>query len=268
MMIHAKKIDTNKFKENLDYYLNNIFMVYKHIGCSGGTRASTTLDSLGYKHQKLIREKVSKNTFNQKKFVIIVAGDGTTLRVCQHIHNDCLVFTVNNHPLITEGFLTRATVDNLNSKFNNIVKGKFKIRPLQRLQVKINGKLLSKLALNEVSISARKSYHTFIYNLNKNIEKASGILVSTPIGSTGWLRSTGGKKLSINSNKMVYAIREPYNGRIYKVKKKSDIVDNFTFKALVPGIIVFDSVEKEFKFNKDDIIEVSYSDNPIYFVEP
>jgi NAD kinase len=256
-----------RFQDNIKEYLNNILVVYKHAGCSGCVRVSEMLDSLGYKHKKILRDKVTKNDFKDKKLVIIVAGDGTTLRTCQKISNDCLVFTVNNHPLITEGFLTRADVDNFTKKFNKIIKGNFKVRLLPRLEARINGELLPQIALNEISISTEKPYHTLIYDFKKNIEKASGILISTPIGSTAWLLSAGGKKLSLNSDKMAYVIREPYRGKIYKVRNRSGITNNFKVKAISKGVLVFDSVEKEHYFKSEDTIEVSFSDSPIYFVE-
>ncbi|MFT4297906.1 MAG: hypothetical protein ACMXX5_01820 [Candidatus Woesearchaeota archaeon] len=255
-------------KNKIQDYLKKIIVIYKYESCAGCAQVCNTLDSLNLKYKKILRDKAAPQDFKNKSFVIIVAGDGTTLRTCQKIKNECLILTVNSSPLTTEGFLTRAKIDNFHKKFSNIIKGNFKIEKIPKLKVKVNNKILPKRAINEVLISTKSPYHTFIYDLNENIEKSTGILVSTPIGSTGWAKSAGGKVMKPNSKKMQFVIREPYNGRIYKVKKKYGIVDSFKVKAISPGIIVFDSVENEFHFKKEDIIEVIYSKETLNFINP
>jgi len=187
--------------------------------------------------------------------------------MCQHIKNDSLVLGVNSDLKRSEGYLTRATEKDFARKIKKLIKGKAKIRKLSRLEVKINGKKLPILALNETSFSKTKPYLTFTYKLKGNIEKASGILVATPIGTTAWAKSTGGKVLKPGSKKMEFIIREPYVGKIYKIKKKYAAVDSFTFKTISKGIIVFDSVSKEYHFNRGDTISVSLSKHPINLIE-
>ena len=248
-------------------HLNNIFIIYKHEGCNACRIVGSILNKLGYKYKKKLRNNISKKDFNKDMLVIVIGGDGTTLKACSFIDDGSIVFSVNSYPRLTEGFLTRANVINFRLRFLKLVRGEARIRQLPRIEAKINEKSLSTLALNEVSISSPKPYLTMIYEMSKNIEKASGIIISTAIGSTAWMHSAGGKKMPISSRKLQYIIREPYNGRIYKVKKPNSIVDQFKVKALCEGIIVFDGSSIEYHFKKNDHILVQRSQNTLNFVD-
>lgn len=254
----------SKQKEIID----DILVIYKHETCAVCNKIVSILDQLSFSHEKKLRSNVTDADFDKKRLAIVVAGDGTILRTCQHIRNDSMLLGVNNNPKSTEGFLTRATVADFKSKFQKIISGKAKCIQLPRLEVRINGDVLPYVALNEVSISRKEPYHTFVHELAGNVEKASGILVSTPIGSTAWSKSAGGKQMPLASTKMQFVIREPYAGKIYHVKKRSGVVDHFKVKALCNGIIVFDSISMEFPFNEEDIIEVSFSKYKLNFLAP
>lgn len=249
-------------------YLKDIIIVYKAENCGACNQISDILKKFDYTHEKKPREKITPTDFKKNRLAITAGGDGTLLKTCQNIRNDSLVLGVNSNLMLSEGYLTRAKVDNFMQKFRNLITGKAKIIKLPRLEVKINDKTLPYLALNEISISKLKPYLTFIYNLKGNVEKATGILVSTPIGTTAWAGSSGGKRLPLRSKKMEFVIREPYKGKIYSVKNKFGIVDNFTVQALSDGIIVFDSIGKEYPFKKKDTITVTFSDHKLNLIEP
>ena len=252
----------------INKYLDDILVVYKHASCAACNQVSDALKEFGYKHTKKLREKVKPSDFKKPRQVIVVAGDGTLLRTCQSITNDSPVLGVNSDPIFTEGWLTRANVSNFPKKFQRILNKKSKVLHLPRLEVRINGKKLPGLALNEVSISREKTYLTFMHELNGSVERSTGILVSTPIGSTAWCKSAGGKKLKLSCRKMEYVIREPYKGTIYKVKKRYGLVNSFRMKSIMDGLIVFDSVNKEYPFKREDEITVDFSDKKINLLEP
>ncbi|MCB9359362.1 NAD(+)/NADH kinase [Candidatus Woesearchaeota archaeon] len=254
-------------KKQLDQYLKNILVVYKHEHCEACAMVSEILNRLGYKHRSKAREKVTPKDLLKRALVIIVGGDGTTLRTCQKIRNDCIVFSVNSNPMLTEGYLTRTKFDDFEKRFKQFAEGKAKIRELPRLQVHVNGKKIPGLAVNEVSISRDKPYLMYLYDLDKNVEKSTGIIISTPIGSTAWVKSAGGKKLPIDSRKMEFVIREPYFGRIYRAKKRVGIVDELEFKSISDGIVVFDSINREYSVKTDDMIKITYSHKKILFTE-
>jgi NAD kinase len=134
-------------------YLKNIFIVYKHDKCATCNMVCQLLKSLGYKSRKKLRDNIIESDFKKPGLVIVVGGDGTTLKVCQMIRNESIVFSVNSFPRKTEGYLTSAKPHDFMSKFKRFMRGNVKIMEFPRIKVKVNNKVLPYVAVNEVSIS-------------------------------------------------------------------------------------------------------------------
>ena len=106
-----------------------------------------------------------------------------------------------------------------------IIKNKFKIKKLPRLEAHIDGSRINSYALNEFYIGARKGYHAakYMIELNgvKERHKSSGVLVATPAGSYAWASACFSKRLPLNSKNFQFVVREPYEGKVfrgYKIK--------------------------------------------------
>ena len=212
------------------------------------------------------RDKLNKSLVKGKDLVITLGGDGTFLRTAQYVDRT-LMFGVNFNPKLKEGFLLSADLKNFDRAFDRIVKGKYKIKKLNRLQAKINNKTLKELALNEIFIGSRKTYCVSRYIIEikgkKEFQKSSGVIVGTATGSHAWLKSAGGKILPISSDKMEFFVREPYVGRVTKEKLKKGVLDRnqkvVVYSKMNDGLVVFDSLSKEYKFNEGDKVVVSMS---------
>jgi len=178
------------------------------------------------------RSRLNKSAFRNKNLIIAVGGDGTFLRT---------------DPDRKEGFFMSSCKNDFDKKFKMFLKNKFYIEKLTRLKSRINKKEICP-ALNEVFIGNKIPYKTSHYKVfldHKNEEqKSSGIIVSTGAGSNAWLKSAGVKPFSSCSKKF------------YFIKIKSGM-DN--------GIVAVDS-NKEYKFNKGSVIEITISKNPIKLV--
>jgi len=257
-------------KESLSKYLKNILIIYKDEKCECTEFIKKTLKEYKYKSKIKMRDNIVNSDFLKEQLIITIGGDGTALKVAQYIKNNSLLLVVKDNSLLSEGYLSRTSMKNFKDSFEKILKNKFKVRKLPRLEAYINGKLIDNYAINEISISRIKPYQTLMYDLNKNIERATGIIVSTPLGSTGWNLSAGGKKLNLNDKRIQFIIREPYRGRIYKVeKRKGFLKDNkeFKVKIITNGVLSFDSTNNDFNINNNDEIIIKKSNKTLNYIE-
>jgi NAD+ kinase len=130
--------------------------------------------------------------------VIVIGGDGTMLNIAR-------TFAPHQVPMIGVnqgrlGFLTDLTLDNMQDTIATMLEGKFvtEQRLLLTASVMRDGKeIFSGLAFNEVvvhrsSISSMVEFEVridgeYLYN-----QRADGLIVSTPTGSTAYALSAGG----------------------------------------------------------------------------
>lgn len=240
--------------------LNNILVVYtspRSIGQKSTLdKVKSILKKFGICHQAVNRDNLNKNQFKGIDLAIAVGGDGTFLRAAQFIGSQ-LLFGVNSDAKSKEGFFMKSNKGNFEEKFGKIMKGKIKIKKLQRLEAHINSKKIETLALNEFFIGAKKSYHAAKYAIQaggkKEKQKSSGILVTTPTGSYAWAKSCCNKTLQLNSKNYQFVVREPYEGKVFKnYKLKYGILSKNKkiriVSEMLDGILIADSVSREYSF--------------------
>lgn len=221
------------------------------------------------------REKLNKKLFQNKDLILAVGGDGSFLRTSHFIFDKTPIFGVNSDPKFKEGFFMSATKKDFGKKIKKILKGKYKIKKLHRLEAYIGNKRISELALNEFYIASKKQHHTARYFLTlkgkKERQKSSGVLISTAAGSNAWIKSAGGKILPLNSDKFEYLVREPY---CRKVSAKCNLINGILNKnekievifEVGNGVLIVDSLSKEHSFKAGQRIMIKMSKNPLYLV--
>ncbi|MBW2975871.1 NAD(+)/NADH kinase [Candidatus Woesearchaeota archaeon] len=221
------------------------------------------------------RHKLDKKLFKNRDLVIAVGGDGTFLRASHFIFDRTPVFGVNSDPKHKEGFFMASEKDDFEAKLKKILSGNCKAKKLQRLEARINNKTVPELALNEFYIASKKPYHTAVYTLDisgrRERQKSSGILVSAAAGSRAWIKSAGGKILPLESDKFEYLVREPYCGRVSIkcglvngiLRKNENISAVFEFGK---GILIADSLSKEYAFKAGQKVTVRLSKKPLYYI--
>jgi NAD+ kinase len=220
------------------------------------------------------RQKLNSRIFKNKDIIITVGGDGTFLHAAK-FSKDTPILGVCSDLKINEGFFTKACGIDFAKKLTFLLKGKYKITNLMRLEATINKTQKLPLALNEVFIGSKQPYHTSRYTLHisrkKEFQKSSGVIVATPAGSYAWAKSAGGKILPINSKKYQYIVREPYFGRLTKPQLLKGILNpKQTIKIrshIHEGIAVVDSQPDEYMFCDNDIIEIKVSKKPLRMVK-
>ena len=255
--------------------LNNVLIVYTHPAYG---EYKSTLDAVkkalrkyAIRYKLADRDKLKKEQFLGKELIIPVGGDGTFLRAAQFIGNE-LVFGVNADTKNKEGFYMHSDKRDFEHKLKKILDSDFKIKKLPRLSASINNKKIGTLALNEFFVGPKKSYHAAKYtvqiNGDKERQKSSGILVTTPAGSYAWAKACSDKTLPLNSGNCQFVVREPYQGKVFKNYRLKYRVLNKNQKItitseMLDGILIADSVGKEYSLKNGSKAAVKLSGNAL-----
>ena len=130
-------------------------------------------------------------------FLVAVGGDGTILRICMEIpKSDIPLLSVN---MGTKGFLTEVTPEGAREAIDKCLRGEFNLEKCVKISTSIRGESIPD-ALNDVLITASTPSKMLHIEILKdgisalNIH-ADGVLLATPVGSTGYSLSAGGSAL-------------------------------------------------------------------------
>ena len=220
------------------------------------------------------RDKLKREQFQNRDLIISVGGDGTFLRASQFVDNK-LILGVNADVKSKEGFFMSSNKNDFEAVLRKIINDKAKIKNFPRLEACINGQKIATLGLNEFFIGPKKAYHAAKYIIglgnNKERQKSSGILVTTPAGSYAWGKACNTKPMNLNSENFQFVIREPYEGKLFRnYKLKYGILKPNQkikiFSEMLDGIIVADSVGMEHSFKNGNIAIVKLSRMPLKVV--
>lgn len=134
----------------------------------------------------------------QADLIIVAGGDGTLL-------NTARTFVDNNIPILGVnlgrlGFLADVCVEQMLGIVSEVLAGEFtqEQRALLFCEVVHKGRVLSQnLALNDVVVHRREAlkmmeFDVFIDDKFVNNQRADGLIVTTPTGSTAYALSSGG----------------------------------------------------------------------------
>lgn len=153
--------------------------------------------------------------FKAYDLIITVGGDGTFLRAARQITRQ-LVLGINSDPKWSVGKFCTANNHNFPGLLGGVLQGRFKVRRLNRLQLSVPGKKIKMNILNEALICHKNPAAMSRYYLqigkHREEQKSSGIWISSAAGSSGAIRSAGGKILPPDSAYFQYKPRELYRG--------------------------------------------------------
>ena len=254
-----------KLKDVLIVYTHPAYGQYK----STLNAVKKVLKKYSISYKLVDRDKLKEEQFLGKNLVIPVGGDGTFLRASQFVKTQ-LIFGVNADAKNKEGFFMQSDKSNFEPRLKKIMNNKFKIKKLPRLEARIDNHKIWNFALNEFFIGPKKSYHAAKYIVQiknkKERQKSSGILVTTPAGSYAWARACSNKTLPLDSKDYQFVVREPYEGNVFKnYKLKYEVLSKTekvnVYSEMLDGVIVADSVGKEFTFKNGSKAAIKMSNN-------
>jgi NAD+ kinase len=188
--------------------------------------------------------------------IVVVGGDGTFLRASHYANRGQLILGVNSDPADKEGFFACCTRRTFAKKLESVLAGKARTVAMARLESFLGGKKLPP-CLNEIYIGDPKPYRMSYYDVKigsyKECHRTSGLLVAAPAGTYAWALSAGATRLPIGSRKFEVIAREPYIRRLNRQKIRKRILgprqEVEVFSRLKRGIVVVDSISREYSFN-------------------
>ena len=213
-------------------------------------QCSEILDSLGLKimltkdlQNLSIAKKHSvfsdKSILSKADLLISIGGDGTILSCARRFGKENLPLLGINLGRI--GFLADLSTYDLTHQLKQIINGKYIKDKRFFLRATINGDKESKVALNEVvihsgAVAQMIEYEVFLDDLFLYRQKADGLIINTPTGSTAYSLSGGGPIIhpsvnaftllpmfphSLSSNPLLVSHESKIKIKIIESKKKT-----------------------------------------------
>jgi NAD kinase len=197
--------------------------------------------------QVVDRAFVPNFLFGAQDLVVALGQDGLVANVLKYLDGQLLI-GVNPDPARWEGVLLPFTIPQLDAIVPEVFAGRRPVAGVTMAQASLNtGQTL--LGVNDLFIGPKSHgsarYQIRIGELSEN-HSSSGIIVSTGLGSTGWMRSilagaTGiaasvtGKKLAVpgkypfdwDADFLYFSVREPWPSK--------DSAAGITFGQITPG---------------------------------
>ncbi|OWA37925.1 sugar kinase [Saccharibacillus sp. O16] len=236
-------------------------------------QAVETLGMIG-RVQEVEREHVSNFIFGERDVVVVLGQDGLVANTLKYVTHQPLI-GVNPDPQRWDGALLPFTVGELSAVVSDLLRDKRPIKEVRLAQAELNdGQVL--YAVNDLFIG-RRTHVSARYELRLNEaaeqQSSSGIIVSTGMGSTGWLRSVlagaagiasaaGGADTSTasapsfdpsfgwDSPYLYFSVREPYPSRATSANLVFGRIDERSPLRVVSqmpesGVIFSDGVEDD-----------------------
>ncbi len=200
---------------------NTVGIIAKNKGESVAGTIRQLVDFLQQKACKVVLDKSAEGLIEgfdyiersqlakQSDLAIVVGGDGTFLSAVRSLADSKTpVLGINLGRL---GFLVDISPDDMFQYLEEIIQGQYvdECRFLLHAQVMREGQLIAEAdAFNDVVVHIRDvarmiEFQTFVNEQFVNFQRADGLVVSTPTGSTAYALSSGGPLLHATLDAMV-----------------------------------------------------------------
>lgn len=180
----------------------------------------------------------------QAELAIIIGGDGNMLRAARCLsHHNIKAIGVNRGNL---GFLTDIVPEEATAQLGQVLAGEYHEDPRFLLEVSIysDGQLVdSAIAVNEVVVHPSKvahmiDYEAYINDKSAFSQRADGLIIATPTGSTAYSLSAGGPIIAPELDALIITPMFPHSLSVRPLVIKSDNVIRLTFPASVQSLEV------------------------------
>lgn len=242
--------------------------------------------------QVLDRDLVPNYLFGKLDIVVALGRDGLVANVLKYLRDGQMLIGVNPDPKRWDGQLLPFLPEDLGKILPEVIRGSRNVQSITLAQATLNdGQTLC--AVNDLFIG-RQTHASARYEISQGAarenQSSSGIIVSTGLGSTGWLKSILAGAAGIarfcgisepvglahsfdrSASELYYTVREPYPsastgasmvfGRI-TAKTPLQIVSHMPEN----GVIFSDGMEQDFlQFNSGTMVTIGIADHKGYLV--
>jgi NAD+ kinase len=161
-------------------------------------------------------------------FIIAVGGDGTFIEAARRATFQTML-GVNSDPHRSQGFFCPATADSIGDYLDRVRAGDVAVNTLTRMTIELDGVEQDYQAINDILVAHRFSAAMSRYHLRigerEEMQRGSGLWVSTAAGSTGAIQSAGGQPQPHDSRELQYLMREPMAAMSDQFSMSSGFVD-------------------------------------------
>lgn len=248
-------------------------------------KAVSYLETYG-RLQVIDRDFVPGFIFGEKDLVVVIGRDGLVANTLKYLDTQSLI-GVNPDPARWDGVLLPFTAADLGKIVPETDRGIRRIRSITMAQATLNdGQTL--IGVNDIFIGQRthaSARYTLTAGSDSEQQSSSGIIVSTGLGATGWLKSiiAGASGIDLycgvkekpcidsgftwESDYLYYTVREPYPSKTTgtslvfgKVNKYAPL--KITSQMAYNGVIFSDGMERDcIEFNSGAEVEIGVSRN-------
>ena len=216
--------------------------------------------------------------FSEKNMIVVIGQDGLVANTAKYA-NGCPIIAVNPDKERYDGVLLPFDTTDFLGGVENVLNNRYQSKTMRFAEAKLNdGQRL--LAFNDLFIGASShisARYKISFNDDTEEHSSSGLIISTPAGSTGWLSSifnmaygvTGlfeknlkPKRPKLKDSELLFAVREPFQSIRTQTGITAGIIKNqnhLTIESLMPtsGVIFSDGIETDFlKFNSGSIATI------------
>lgn len=217
--------------------------------------------------------------FSQNQVVVVVGQDGLVANTAKYV-NEIPIVAVNPDSDRFDGFLLPFKPDNFVNGVEQVMGGKYKSRLCSLAEAKLNdGQRL--LAFNDLFVGAAShvsARYRITFGKRSEEHSSSGIIVSTKMGSTGWLSSifnmsaamrafidsskVDRKTVKVKDEHLMFVVREPFQSKKTKTDLSVGIIagkKRLVIESYMPtnGVIFSDGIESDFlNFNSGSIVTI------------
>ncbi|MCB1200772.1 MAG: NAD(+)/NADH kinase [Leptospiraceae bacterium] len=214
---------------------------------------------------------------NAYELVIAAGGDGTFIQ-SSHFLKKMPILGVNTAPDFSIGHYCMLDMiynkENARNILNSILDDELRPVEIPRLQLRLNDQILPIPVINDLLVTDTNPAATCRYllqiNQQEELQKSSGIWISTSNGSTAAFASAGGVPFPERNKEgrlqFGFIVREPYT-KIDMQYKKGLIQhgQNFKVTSVMPdGRIFCDGNYRTCKFSPGDTLEIDFADSPLF----
>tara|TARA_B100001250_G_scaffold363465_1_gene342813 strand:- start:777 stop:1640 length:864 start_codon:yes stop_codon:yes gene_type:complete len=211
-----------------------------------------------------------KSIVKKSDLLISIGGDGSLLSSARRYGFSGLPLLGIN--LGNLGFLTDILPEDLTSSLIEVIKGKYLKDKRFFLEASVNNSPKSDIALNEIvihsgSIAQLMEYEVFVDETFVYRQRADGLIVNTPTGSTAYSLSGGGPIVHPEVKAITLMPMFPHSLSASPLLVKEE--SNITIKIISgnKSMLSLDS-HNSIPLKRGDIIGVSKSKKPLILIHP